>query len=488
MPTKLKKSEIVVGHKVAYKRGNQYSLATIMEIKKRIKIDDEGEERWVTPESLHSLKRLKSGEEGANYSSLLTVTLSAKSVTSDSVQPFLQQLGLSSKIASMAAIAIVFVIGILFSCVTTGEFSFPTEIFNEISGETSNETSGETSNETTGEADASEDASAPVASSVTGDWYELYFTTPIFPDRPENRPAVVPIMDALIAAINSAQQTLDIAIYELNLPEIGEAILAAKNRGVVVRLVTDTDEIDHLEVLIELNKKGIPMVEDDRSAIMHNKFVVVDGKAVWTGSWNFTPNGTFRNNNNGMFIKSPELAALYQIEFEELFGGSFGPRSETNPNKQVQINDTLLELCFAPEDDCADRLTAFINEAKESIHVLAFSFTHDEMGQAIVNRGQDGVQVRAIFETRGSNTKYSELGRFQEAGFDAITDGNPYTYHHKVIVVDGKKVALGSFNFSNNADRSNDENVLIIDNADIAAEYIKEFERNYEQALNPPNK
>ncbi|MDM8521045.1 phospholipase D-like domain-containing protein [Anaerolineales bacterium HSG6] len=484
MSTKLKKSELVVEHKVAYKRGNQYSLATIMEIKKRIKIDDEGEERWVTPESLHSLNRLKSGEKGANYSTMLTVALSAKSVTTDAVQPLLQQFGLSPKIASMVAVGIVFVIGLLFSFVTTGEFSLPTETSNETTSEvvTSSEADKPDSSDSTSE------FSAPVASSVTGDWYELYFTTPIYPDKPENRPAEVPIMEALIAAIDSAQETLEIAIYELNLPEIGDAILAAKDRGVVVRLVTDTDEIDHLEVLIELNEKGVPMVEDDRSAIMHNKFVVVDGKAVWTGSWNFTPNGTFRNNNNGIYVKSPELAALYQIEFEELFSGSFGPRSETNPNKQVQINDTLLEICFAPEDDCADRLTAFINEAQVSIHVLAFSFTHDEMGQAIVKRGQDGVQVRAIFEIRGANTEYSELGRFQDAGFDAVTDGNPYTYHHKVIVVDGKKVALGSFNFSNNADRSNDENLLIIDNVDIAAEYVKEFERNYEQVLNPPNK
>ena len=62
---------------------------------------------------------------------------------------------------------------------------------------------------------------------------------------------------------------------------------------------------------------------------------------------------------------------------------------------------------------------------------------------------------------------------------DVVQDGNPYTFHHKSFIIDNKIVVIGSFNFSNNADRSNDENLLIVHNPEIAAEFLKEFDRNY---------
>jgi phosphatidylserine/phosphatidylglycerophosphate/cardiolipin synthase-like enzyme len=67
-------------------------------------------------------------------------------------------------------------------------------------------------------------------------------------------------------------------------------------------------------------------------------------------------------------------------------------------------------------------------------------------------------------------------------------DGNPGTFHHKVIVIDGETVVTGSLNFSENADSSNDENVVIIQNRAIAARYLEEFERRWQEANDPdPN-
>jgi phosphatidylserine/phosphatidylglycerophosphate/cardiolipin synthase-like enzyme len=64
-------------------------------------------------------------------------------------------------------------------------------------------------------------------------------------------------------------------------------------------------------------------------------------------------------------------------------------------------------------------------------------------------------------------------------------DGNPGFLHHKVIVVDERIVITGSMNFSTNAEESNDENVIIIDNAEIARLYIQEFERVWSLAKDP---
>lgn len=322
---------------------------------------------------------------------------------------------------------------------------------------------------------------------VSGEWYRLYFTTPHYPDEPATR--VENIQQGLIEAINSAQKRLDIAIYELDLEDVGDAILAARDRGVEVRIVTDSDTLEEDETLIRLDKADLPVVPDERGAIMHNKFVVVDDLAVWTGSWNFTVNGTFRNNNNAIYIHSVELARNYTAEFEEMFSREeFGPTSTADtPAPQVKLGETLIEVCFAPEDECGQKLVELAGQAEQSIHFMAFSFTHDELGQTMRSRAKEGVAVHGVFETRGSEIEYSEYGRMKRQGLDVVQDGNPYTMHHKVIIVDEQIVVLGSFNFSGNADESNDENILIIHHPEIAAQYLAEFQRVYETALNPPN-
>jgi phosphatidylserine/phosphatidylglycerophosphate/cardiolipin synthase-like enzyme len=217
---------------------------------------------------------------------------------------------------------------------------------------------------------------------------------------------------------------------------------------------------------------------------MHNKFVVVDNQAVWTGSWNFTPNDTYRNNNHGIYIQSSDMAQNYAAEFEEMFSDhAFGPTSPANtPNPQIMIGDTLIETCFAPEDHCAEKLIEAIDKAQQKIRFMTFSFTHDGIGQAIRDKAKAGVEVKGVFETRGSETEASEYGPMKKQGLDVWQDGNPYTLHHKVVIIDNKTVASGSFNFSANATESNDENLIIIHNPEIAQQFLAEFERLYAQA------
>ncbi len=78
----------------------------------------------------------------------------------------------------------------------------------------------------------------------------------------------------------------------------------------------------------------------------------------------------------------------------------------------------------------------------------------------MIDRAQAYVEVSGIFERTGSETEFSEMGRLKSAGLDVMQDGNPYPLHHKVFIIDGRTVIFGSFNFSENADSSNDENLL----------------------------
>ncbi len=319
---------------------------------------------------------------------------------------------------------------------------------------------------------------------VAGDWYQLYFTTP-------NETASLPnpsggLPDRVIETLNAARRTIDVAVYEFNWMPLAAALLAADARGVAVRLVTDTDSLTEAPVQA-LAAAGLPVVADERDAIMHDKFVVLDGAAVWTGSMNFTRNDAYRNNNNFIHIRSTRLAQNYTAEFEEMFTGhGFGPTSPADtPNPLVTIDGTRIENYFAPEDEVAGKILPVLAGAQSSIFFMVFSFTRQDFSNALLERAADGVNVRGVFETRqiaaGANQAW-ELLTIGGLASNVRQDGNPYNLHHKVFIVDEAIVVTGSFNFSGNADERNDENVVIIHNPAIAAAYLAEWERVWEQA------
>ena len=144
-----------------------------------------------------------------------------------------------------------------------------------------------------------------------------------------------------------------------------------------------------------------------------------------------------------------------------------------------------MEILFAAEDEVMDALVPLINQSRDNIKFMAFSFTHDDLGDAMLAKAADGVEVSGIFETRGSETEYSELPKLYCNNLAVRQDGNPGTFHHKVIIIDDRIVITGSLNFSDNANDSNDENVIIINNADIAQQYLQEYERRWQEAEAP---
>jgi phosphatidylserine/phosphatidylglycerophosphate/cardiolipin synthase-like enzyme len=335
---------------------------------------------------------------------------------------------------------------------------------------------------------------------AVGTWIEVYFTTPQSRGQP---PSGSPgrLDERLAAAIDGVQKTLDMAIYDLELDNVADAMLRAKGRGAQVRVVTDTDNAKNAAVE-RLRGGGVPVVEDGRGPTMHHKFAVLDGESVWMGSWNFTPKDTFQYNNNAALIRSRELAANYAAEFDKMFSGRrFGPaKPKEVPNPRLEIGGATVETIFESEGDAPGRIIERIRGARDSVIFLAFTFTHDGIGEAIEERYRAGVTVRGVIERLQSDRPESELGRFRRAGMGAsrpagapresckagpgvLTDGNPQLMHHKVIVIDAKTVIFGSFNFTRNAAEDNDENLLIVDDPAVAARFLDEFCRVYNVAV-----
>jgi len=317
-----------------------------------------------------------------------------------------------------------------------------------------------------------------------GDWYAIFFNEP---NGSSDQATYVNGIDVPLAnAIGQVQNTLDIAAFEMNNDVIFQAILDAHERGVTVRIVTDDDhglEDEKDDALRDLRSAGVPVVDDSRSALMHNKFMIMDSQAVWTGSWNYTINGTYRNNNNAVVLQNADAVAAYQEEFDEMFSdGEFGSRSTDQGVKTFTQGDTEVTIIFAAEADEVPVLVDVINEADSNIRIMTFVFSADELGEAMVDRIEAGVTVQGVFENRNSTADWSELPRLHCAGGEMRQDGNRYTLHHKVFIIDDDTVVTGSFNFSDNALSSNDENVVIIKDKAIAALYIDEWQRLWDNA------
>jgi phosphatidylserine/phosphatidylglycerophosphate/cardiolipin synthase-like enzyme len=304
-------------------------------------------------------------------------------------------------------------------------------------------------------------------------WYRLYFTGPT-PDRLEGG-----IPEAIAASLDAARNTIDVAIYQLDLPVIANALIRAKARGVRVRLVTDTDSME-TPFIQDLRKAKIPVVDDRREALMHNKFVVIDQATVWTGSMNFTENDAYRNNNNYLEISSSQLAENYTQEFEEMFvRREFGAASAADtPHPLVRVNGIWIENYFAPEDGAAAHILEALKSAKTNIYFMAFSFTRADFAEALIEKARAGVAVQGVFERRqiqaGGDNVWNAL---TEAGLDVRQDGNRYNLHSKVFLVDQQMVVTGSYNFTQSAEKQNDENVLIIHDADMARAYRAEWQK-----------
>jgi phosphatidylserine/phosphatidylglycerophosphate/cardiolipin synthase-like enzyme len=383
----------------------------------------------------------------------------------------------SNSTATVAVLGILLLLGAIFAL--TGRD--PTGIFSP----TATPGGGATS------APGPTQAAAPTAVNASGSWWEVYFTDPLNIKNPEDWQGS--IEGRLIEKINAATTSIHIVSFEFDLTPVAEALIAAKQRGVDVLWVTDdehgleADEEPGHGQFEMMTEAGIEVRADTRSALMHNKFWIFDGQIVWTGSTNITENGIFKQDNNAIVIESPELAAIYEAEFQEMWNGEFGPRSTSQIEQQtVMVNGSPIKVVFTSEDPAiAESIIPVVNAATKSIRFLAFSFTDFPLADAMIQRANNGVDVAGVFEKVGSDTDSAELKTLYCASVPVRRDGNGSFMHSKVIIVDERYVITGSLNFSTNAEESNDENVIIIDNADIAKLYMQDFERIWAIATDP---
>jgi phosphatidylserine/phosphatidylglycerophosphate/cardiolipin synthase-like enzyme len=306
----------------------------------------------------------------------------------------------------------------------------------------------------------------------------------------------------LMERINQATYSIDLAVYSFfGMPEVADAIIAAKNRGVKVRVVYENRTTQNS--MQSLINAGIPYIKrtSGLAGIMHNKFFVFDGRDaintndwVWTGSWNVT-SAELTWKNNVVEINDPAIASAYQIEFEEMWGSStdvpnpanakFGAQKTDNTPHTFNIGGRDVRLYFSPSDGSTQKIVSAINSANDDIYFAMYAYTRSDLASAMNNRFNSGVtDIRGVIDQVGtSGSQYNYLATFAEM-FSAT--GN--TQHHKYGIVDASlwesnpTTITGSQNWSNAGEEDNDENTLIIQDGYIANQYMQEFKKRYNEA------
>lgn len=311
----------------------------------------------------------------------------------------------------------------------------------------------------------------------------------IFTNAP---PSGLGIDTALAAELDNASTSVDAALYSLERQAVVDALFNAHSRGVSVRIVAEKDSCDSDQYgpyFTALQAAGIPVVTDDLggsgSGLMHNKFFVLDGDKVWTGSYNPTNNGTLANSNNAVLVDDSDLAAAYGTEFEEMFTYYyFGTAKSDNTTHYFTVDGYGVESYFSPSDGLKGKLLTEIAGAEHSVYFLIFSFTDDDMGDALMDKYDGDIIVQGAFDAGQRNMTGSEYPRLREAGLPVKIDDYPGKLHHKLMIVDpgypGGTVITGAANWSDSAFTRNDEDILIIRHPDVVNDYYGLFKDIYE--------
>lgn len=267
---------------------------------------------------------------------------------------------------------------------------------------------------------------------------------------------------------------------------------------------------------------------------MHNKFAVVDGEWVFSGSWNFTLSGLYGDEKdylvcgmNGsqqhsLELRSPEVAAAYKKEFEEMWGGATGTpdpvasdyhgRKADNTPHLFEVGGRKVEVYFSPGDGAVERMVRLIREEADSTALFAIYAWSD---QALVDElklkwegSRDSAvgtrtdfKIRGLFDASFWNQWWSasvEMTGRIHATTSINNPGRPWKnpapvcrqgpdsrkLHSKTMVLDADTdsdptVIIGSTNWSTNGEDVNDENMVILRDRALANQVRQEFEARW---------
>lgn len=310
--------------------------------------------------------------------------------------------------------------------------------------------------------------------------------------------------------IAKAKGSVDMAMYNLNVQSVVDALLAAHQRGVKVRAIGHVENASG-QKFQQLVAAGIPLLTNplapsgEQQPLMHHKFFVIDGRpgivagsypVTLMGSWNATFPQTYNDPNNLLIIRDSAVTAAYLQEFEEMWGGKndtpntmaakFGAEKADNTPHTFTIGGSRIDIYFSPSDGAASHINKALLSGQTSIYTANLTFTYSQFANSLNKQKKDGADIRCIVDNvEDQGSQFAALQSFAEA-FDWQGEG---IFHHKYAVIDALPlgggtdpiVVTGSHNFTFSAATRNDENTAIIYNGIIVNQFLQEFAARYKE-------
>src|SRR3954447_19894846 len=326
------------------------------------------------------------------------------------------------------------------------------------------------------------------------------------------------IAHEVAAFLLQAHRTLDLAHYDFNLGAgtalvIGGAIREAAARGVAVRFVYNVDHRNPIPVppppepdvqliaSLDVPAKAVAGVPD----LMHHKYVVRDGSALWTGSLNWTDDSWSVQENVVVTVASPELAHAFTLDFEELWGDKDVEHSGFVEPRPVDVDGVRVRPWFTPgfADALTARIAKKVGHAKR-VRILSPVITSAPVLGILAQRIADGsgdiagcvdaTQVAEVIRQWQADGKVSwKLPLLRQVLAGEFTgkpsvpwqpSGTLHNFMHAKVVVADDVIFAGSFNLSHSGEK-NAENVLELEDAELAGRlsaYVDEVRALYPAA------
>ncbi len=190
------------------------------------------------------------------------------------------------------------------------------------------------------------------------------------------------------------------------------------------------------------------------------------------------------NHNNALDIESPALAALYQIDFDQMSGGLFGTLKTPLITHTITISDTPVSVYFGPQDNPITQIIAAVNRAQRSVDFAIFTFTDDALADALIAARARGVSVRGLWDSLAAGNAASDDERICAAGVAVKIENTRGLMHNKMLIIDAEgtapTVVTGSLNWTATGNQANNENTLVIENGPLTLQYAAEFQKMWD--------
>ncbi len=158
--------------------------------------------------------------------------------------------------------------------------------------------------------------------------------------------------------------------------------------------------------------------------------------------------------------------------------------------EDVHIGDQNMKVCFSPHYtgvSCTKQIVETINNAKLSIYVQAYSFTSQDIVDALIAAHKRGVDVEIILDKSNLRGKGNRTQDVVDVGIPTWIDSKHAIAHNKVMIIDENEIITGSFNFTSSAELHNAENSVVIGGKDIAAIYLANWKKHLSHSVKKSN-